>query len=697
VLGAAAALVLGVVIGVFVALSKRRRAQEAGLPAAALTATLPATPAAALGGAAAAPAVEVTEAPEVTAPPAEEPFDANATIEAEAAELEPRTIVTMAPRVEPEEDPLEEVNVYLAYERFDQAEELVKRVIQQYPERHDYKLRLLEVYYSSNNLAAYEAAARELRDAVGEEDALWGSAVAMWREMSPERELFAAGAAPEVTPAAAASAFVDITADTGAVGDVTLSHLPGGEAGEAGLDFDLSQGEAERVDAAGAGAAADETFDITGGETASDRTQLLELGGGDEVFDITGEEARAAADELLDITGGSETFDVTGAGGAEAPAEAAELLEITGGGATFDIADVATESEAAERLESTTPTGATGAFDLLDVTSGGDLTSVDERDVLNVTAVGPQAGAAAEETEETGLELAALADTSDVQPLDFDIGIAETAATEEARVAEAFDFGDTGVDDDLLDFDIGGLDEPAASAAGGQGGALETDTVELAPAVGAEAEEPDVDFDLTLDAEALPGTLNVVESEDDSGRVEITMSSTAPEVIDGELSLQGGELDELALDATGSADDFDLALDGTMDMYSVAAEDTLDMAAARPVPPEREGAEEFNVDTVEIEAYPADELDIEAQQETVVLEGAQAQPGGAGDTAVMPAAGEFELALDADDADTKLNLAKAYIELGDTEGARAILDEVRTDGTPAQQTEAESLLGQLER
>ena len=86
------------------------------------------------------------------------------TLEATADQLSP------APPEEPEveEDPLEEVNVYLAYERFDQAEELVRKVIADNPEEHKYKLRLLEVFYSSNDKASYEATAKELVDAVGE-------------------------------------------------------------------------------------------------------------------------------------------------------------------------------------------------------------------------------------------------------------------------------------------------------------------------------------------------------------------------------------------------------------------------------------------------------------------------------------------------------------------------------------------------
>ncbi|MGH8580293.1 MAG: FimV/HubP family polar landmark protein [Gammaproteobacteria bacterium] len=47
------------------------------------------------------------------------------------------------------------------------------------------------------------------------------------------------------------------------------------------------------------------------------------------------------------------------------------------------------------------------------------------------------------------------------------------------------------------------------------------------------------------------------------------------------------------------------------------------------------------------------------------------------------------------DLDTKLNLAKAYIELGDPKGAREILDEVAHSGSDVQKQNAETLRRQL--
>ena len=48
-----------------------------------------------------------------------------------------------------------------------------------------------------------------------------------------------------------------------------------------------------------------------------------------------------------------------------------------------------------------------------------------------------------------------------------------------------------------------------------------------------------------------------------------------------------------------------------------------------------------------------------------------------------------------DEVGTKLDLAKAYIDMGDPEGARSILDEVMDEGSSTQKEEAQSLLGQI--
>jgi pilus assembly protein FimV len=56
---------------------------------------------------------------------------------------------------------------------------------------------------------------------------------------------------------------------------------------------------------------------------------------------------------------------------------------------------------------------------------------------------------------------------------------------------------------------------------------------------------------------------------------------------------------------------------------------------------------------------------------------------------------DFDFLSGTDETATKLDLARAYIDMGDTEGARDILDEVITEGNEDQQLEARELITKL--
>lgn len=723
ILGIGAALVLAALVAGVVAVLRRRDGGEGRATTAQATVT---------SAAAATATVAPTAAEEQTAAPtdltdddtqsAAAAFDPDATVEATAAD-QTATDIPVAQAPPDAEDPLEEVNVYLAYERFDQAEELVKRVIEEYPDRHEYKLRLLEVYYSSNDRGAYELAARDLFDAVGADDPLWSSAVAMWSEMSPERELFAEGAVAEAAPAPdSASAFVDITGDSSDIGEETLSQMPGdddetsldlgfGETGDMVQAPDTAPGEGDDdiIDITGDDAA-DELFDLTGGDAEAGQT--LEFEAEDELLDITGGDAPKSDDENPDIGAGSEEtekLDFT----EDTEEQSAPAQERSSG--VFDL----------DSLDDTH----SGGGDLLDVTRSGDVSDVEDGDLFNVTAPGlGESDESAEriDADETA-ELELADDKGDANAeLDFDLSEAATPADDDEAsrpaASAADDFldltgGQTEQDDDAaLDFDIGGLDDEradekapdgsatsgpaAASTAGGGSDSTETIDMDAAFDTAQGSDESAIDFDITMGSDDLDGTLDVIENEDDGGGLEITMSSRDDDPIDGELSLQGGELDELALDdGKDSDEEFDLSLDGTMDMYSVAAGDTVDMATmATPADGGDLDNAEAVLDTVEIEAYqPEQDQGDQTDELTLDEDDASSLDLDFDDerTVIMPGSEGDDEQMASDDADTKLNLAKAYIELGDTDGARSILAEVSADGSDAQKAEARNLLTQL--
>lgn len=184
------------------------------------------------------------------------------------------------------------------------------------------------------------------------------------------------------------------------------------------------------------------------------------------------------------------------------------------------------------------------------------------------------------------------------------------------------------------------------------------------------------------------------------------MGSNQP--FDGELSLKGEELDAIVLDGDDELSldgDLDFELDGTTELDAIAGDETVDMASAtalrNPGLSLSGGDDDGSLDDLTLELDDAlnkrggadhletlalDTLDIESDSEFDL---------GALQTIVMPVDHTIERQSAADEADTKLNLAKAYIELGDSDGARSILDEVAVEGTPAQQVEARTLLSRL--
>lgn len=56
---------------------------------------------------------------------------------------------------------------------------------------------------------------------------------------------------------------------------------------------------------------------------------------------------------------------------------------------------------------------------------------------------------------------------------------------------------------------------------------------------------------------------------------------------------------------------------------------------------------------------------------------------------------DFDFLAGTDEAATKLDLARAYIEMGDADGARDILEEVALEGNEDQKAEAQDLLKNL--
>ncbi|HEY3178018.1 MAG TPA: FimV/HubP family polar landmark protein [Casimicrobiaceae bacterium] len=94
-----------------------------------------------------------------------------------------------------EVDPIAEAEVYLAYGRDAQAEEILKEALKKDPQRQEIYLKLLEIHAQHNKPSAFETVATELfAVSQGQGDA-WTKAVALGRQLDPNNPMFSEGGA----------------------------------------------------------------------------------------------------------------------------------------------------------------------------------------------------------------------------------------------------------------------------------------------------------------------------------------------------------------------------------------------------------------------------------------------------------------------------------------------------------------------
>jgi len=107
-----------------------------------------------------------------------------------------------------EVDPVAEADVYIAYGRDAQAEEILKEALRTHPERHPVRLKLLEIYASRKDQRAFETQAGELYSLTRGQGEEWAQAAALGQAIDPLNPLYANNSvhAPEAAHAAAPAA-----------------------------------------------------------------------------------------------------------------------------------------------------------------------------------------------------------------------------------------------------------------------------------------------------------------------------------------------------------------------------------------------------------------------------------------------------------------------------------------------------------
>ncbi|MCW9024990.1 MAG: hypothetical protein OQK73_09955 [Gammaproteobacteria bacterium] len=221
-----------------------------------------------------------------------------------------------------EVDPLTEADVFMAYGRYEAAEERLNEALEQDPSRKELKLKLLEVFNATKNQQAFESTAEEFYASLGEDastDPMWDKVLTMGKELAPNNPLFTGDVVAPVAAEAAQddpgvglsdSQVMDIGLETGVFQTEQFNAVEAEESTDsmADLDFNLDLGEetetAAEPEAASADAdAMDFNLDLAEEEQAESMDMPdLDMGTAEEADDeaepVTAELEMPAADSL---------------------------------------------------------------------------------------------------------------------------------------------------------------------------------------------------------------------------------------------------------------------------------------------------------------------------------------------------------------------------------------------------------------
>lgn len=221
--------------------------------------------------------------------------------------------------------------------------------------------------------------------------------------------------------------------------------------------------------------------------------------------------------------------------------------------------------------------------------------------------------------------------------------------------------------------------------------------------------EADDSFDLDLEQDLnLSEELDLDEDLDLESLDDAELGAEFDEDLSADLSAEFGDLEETDTEQGLSETDLDAELEGlTADLESDPRAESSDAEGVDTDSLGTESAEEsdeldldLELDSIDFEETDTDsQPTVEFTREDIEQERNKSASGD--DAPVEPAMdveGEegFDFLADTDEVATKLDLARAYIDMGDTEGARDILDEVVQEGTEQQQQEASELLGRID-
>jgi len=217
-----------------------------------------------------------------------------------------------------EVDPIAEADVYMAYGRDAQAEEILNEALQKDAKRPAIHAKLMEIYAGRRDAKSFEQAAHKLQSLTGGSGPDWEKAAALGRSIDPQNPLYGgAGEAAAAGPSFGAEAPEPVHAPAPNLDfDLDAASTPA-----RGPDIPLDAGEEQNTQPT-ASAALD--FDIGG---TTDKIEASDFARGGTLRMDRGAQAQPQSAALeFDLGGGDETQKTaeTGAIEFEAPAAAPE-------------------------------------------------------------------------------------------------------------------------------------------------------------------------------------------------------------------------------------------------------------------------------------------------------------------------------------------------------------------------------------
>jgi pilus assembly protein FimV len=334
-----------------------------------------------------------------------------------------------------QDDVLNEVDVYLAYGLYDNAEDLLNSSLTENPDRADYRSKLLDTYFATKNVDAFSKEADKLKSMGDAASSYWDRVQIMGYELAPDNSLFS-----DARDSGLSAADLEITKPQEA-------------------DFDLGASEDDDTNFS--------TTDFNLGEddTGNDFSDTSNMG---EAGEIAATQKIPQLDELPELDDEDDT-DFGGEAPPEAqldtalelPDEVGDELEFSMDAAVDDISEVDIGVEFEEALE-----------------QAGDL-ELDDSEVIPFEPDLTDATAAAMEIDDDAVELNRAEED--------ETGFTDTAIVSPGLDDQNDDSIDLGMEDTAM-IDLDGDDTFLGTAE------LNLDTAELAMTVGDDEDISIIDF-----------------------------------------------------------------------------------------------------------------------------------------------------------------------------------------------------------